>query len=84
MRDRVEHLEAVEPRHLHVEENQVGLLFSDERGGFLAVHGFGRDRHMRMALQVQPHPLTGERLVVGDDRPETFRQRFGHAGSVYT
>ena len=41
--DQLEHLEAIELRHLDVEENKVGRKFVDGLDGFEAVAALGRD-----------------------------------------
>ena len=43
----LEHGEAVEARHLHVEKDDVGLVFADELDGLNAVRSLGDDFNCR-------------------------------------
>ena len=64
--DAARRLDPVEPRHLHVEERDVGLGLARELDGLLAVARLGADLEagrLEQALEVEPD----ERLVLGDE-----------------
>ena len=65
-----EHAEAVEARHLHVEQDQVGLLLGDRLDRLEAVAALADDLDVRLVLQPVAHPLAGQRLVVHDQSPD--------------
>ena len=68
--DRLNHLEAVELRHVHVEEHEIGRLGEDGLDGFDAVPGFADHLDVRFRTEQRFHPLARERLVVDDERAD--------------
>ncbi len=68
--------DAVQPRHLDVEDDQVGPELSGHRHGLLAVGGFPGDGVallLEHLLQVQ----ADQRLVLGDEDPAGGNVRHG-------
>ena len=61
-----DHIEAAHPRHLEVEEDNIGLETGDLAECFLAVLGFAYDLHIADLLKFLPKYLPGDRLVVHD------------------
>ena len=73
-------LEEVEPglaRHLHVEEDHVGLLALDEAGRLVHVRGLAHDLDLGVRGEEPPQLLAGQPLVVHDQGPD----RLLHAGA---
>jgi hypothetical protein len=70
-------LDAVETRHLHVQQGEVGLRAPRERDRLLAVLGLGDDLEagaLEQVLEVEAN----DRLVFGDENPHAgvaFRSR---------
>ena len=64
--DRLDHLEAVHLRHLHVEEHQVRRVIQDGGDGLLAVAALADDLDVRLGAKQARQPLARERFVVDD------------------
>jgi hypothetical protein len=77
--DQVDDLEAVELRHLHVEEHEIGRQLGDRLHRLEAVGALGDDFDAGHVRQVLAQHLARERLVVDDDRPQP--RLLAHAGS---
>ena len=75
--DGLDHLEAVELRHLDVEEHEIRGLGQDGLDGFDAVPGFADDLDVLFSAEERAHPLARERLVVDDQRTDRARGRRG-------
>src|SRR5581483_3582900 len=58
--------EAIEPRHLHVEKNQVGIVFADQVHGFQAVLPLGNDFDVADILQQERELVARELFVIHD------------------
>ena len=58
--------EAVEAGHLHIEKNQVGIVFADEVDGFDAVLALGNDVHIADILEQVGEFVAGQLLIVHD------------------
>jgi hypothetical protein len=72
--DPARRLDAVEPRHLHVEHRHLGLRLSRELDGLLAVAGLGahlEPRSLEQGSKVEPD----DRLVLGDEDSHAFESR---------
>ncbi len=66
----LDHRETVEPRHLDVEEDEIGLVGLDLPDGLAAVGG-GRDHvDVFMGLQPQLQPLRRQRFVIDQYGPD--------------
>jgi hypothetical protein len=65
-RQRPQHVEAVHPRHLDVQEDEVGLVPADQVQRLAAVAGFGHDIDIVHVLETQFEAATRQRLVVDD------------------
>ena len=68
--DQLEHVEAVELRHLHVEQKQIRfvvLLFGQELHRFDAVGALGEDLDAADRLEGLSHRQARRLLVVNDD-----------------
>ncbi len=76
----LEHLEAVELRHLHVEEHQVGGQLRDRLHRVEPIAAFGDDRDAGVSAEILAHHRARQRLVVDDD--DAKRIDVAHAGSV--
>ena len=66
----LDHRKAVEPRHLDVEEDEVGLVGLDLADRLAAVGGGGDDFDVVMRLEPQLQPLGRQRFVVDQDGPD--------------
>jgi hypothetical protein len=62
--------ESVQARHLDVEEHEVRLERRQGAQGLASVPAFAHDRDVPVRPQQLPHPSTGERLVIHDQRPD--------------
>ena len=62
----LDHAETIESRHLHVEKNQVGIVFADEIDGFDAVLALGDDVDIADIFQQKGEFIAGELLIVHD------------------
>ena len=58
--------EAVEPGHLHVEKNQIRIVFLDQVEGFQSVFALSHDSYIAGILQEVSKFVAGELLVVHD------------------
>ena len=65
--ERLEHLETIEPRHLHIKDQEVRAVLLDGAHGLDAVRAFGDDFHIGFVREDLPHPLSRERFVVNDN-----------------
>ena len=74
--EELEHLEAVQLRHLHVEEEDVGRELRDRLHRLEAVRALADDHDLGIALQLLPQRAARELLVVDDEG------RHAHSGSV--
>jgi hypothetical protein len=74
-RQALEHAEAVEPRHLHVEEQQVGRVLEHRRDGERTARGLGDHAKPLAVPQQLADARTRRGLVVRDHDPE----RLAHA-----
>jgi hypothetical protein len=63
----LDHFEAVEDRHLHVEKHQIGLKGEEHLDGVGAVRGFADHLDIRLVLQAQPDGVPRQHFVVDDD-----------------
>jgi hypothetical protein len=82
MLDRAQHVEAVEPRHLHVEEHRVGaqLIERGDRGD--AIAALGGDLEVGVQTDEVADSLAREWLVVDDHHAERHvRSSNGRNGS---
>ena len=68
--DRVERREAVEARHLDVEEHDVGPRPLDRRDGFATGRRFARDLDIAGCLEKPAHLGARRRFVVNDQRAQ--------------
>src|SRR5437868_14889290 len=64
--DGIEHFEAVESRHLHVEKNQVRCPTFDLLHGFLAAAAFTDDFNVFVFFEMKPNAVAGEGFVIYD------------------
>ena len=64
-------LEPVEARHPDVHQDDVGSVPPGEPDGRLAVGGLGDDVDIRLGLEDHPEAGPDQRLVVGDEDPES-------------
>ena len=65
---RFEQFESRAPRHVDVQEEQVGLLLCDQRLGFVGVGGFAHHFDVVVLLQQGGEFLARQSFVVDDDR----------------
>jgi hypothetical protein len=68
-------LETVQPRHLYVEEDQLGGQAADGLHRFRAAPGRGHHGDIRLLGQKIGDPLPGQRLIVGDDHAKGLAVR---------
>src|SRR6185437_5055749 len=66
-RDGVEHLEAVEVGHLHVEEYKVGAVLEDRFDRFAASAALTNDRHARHVTEQRANAFPGKGFIVDDE-----------------
>ena len=64
----LDYAKAVEARHLHIEKNQVGIVFADEIDALDAVLALGHDVDVANILQQEGEFVAGELLIVHDYR----------------
>ena len=76
--DQLEHLEAVQLRHLHVEKHQIGVELRHRLDGIEAVAALGHHLDARMCGDVLADHRPRQRLVVHDHDAKTV---VGHAPS---
>src|SRR5262249_19092975 len=72
-------LEAVEPGHLYIEENEVRPLLIDGDNGRAAIAGFTDDLDLRFLREHREQSPTRERFVVDDERANSFGHPTGCA-----
>src|SRR5262249_24331096 len=73
--DELQHLEAIELRHLNVEQDQLRLQLSDRLDGLEAVGAFRRDLDVTAREQMLLEHLPRQHLVVDD---HDTKRRIGH------
>src|SRR5579885_1204652 len=66
------HVEARHLRHLHVEKNQIRLMFGNRLDRLLPVGALADDGDVGITLKQHPHPVARQRLVVNYQRPDFF------------
>ena len=71
----LDHTEAIEPRHLHIQENQLWSKVADQVHGLQAIFPLTHDLNFREALQ-QERQLIARRLLVIHNQSRNF-----HAGN---
>ena len=64
--------DAVEHRHVQVEQDRVGLVLGDGGERLLAVGDGGDDLEIGDHIEHHLQPLADDRLVVGDHDPQAF------------
>lgn len=64
--DALQHFEAVEHGHLHVEKDEVGAMLINGGHGLFAVFALGKNFNLRIGLQKLADDLTRKRLVVDE------------------
>ena len=74
-------IEAGQFRHLHVEENQIRLVFGNSFYGFHSVDALGCDFDLWMRLQILANDMARELFVIDDERLPFFVRRGAHAFS---
>ncbi len=62
----LQHLEAVQLRHLHVEEDQIGGVPADRLDRLPAVGALAADLDVLEAVEQRAHAFSSQRLVVHD------------------
>ena len=78
----LQHFEAVQLRHLDVQEEQIRLQFGDRLHGFKSISTLGDDLYFRVLGQKLTYHLTREIFVVDDDRPN-LSSWLHHAGTAF-
>ena len=63
----LDHAEAIEAGHLHVEKNQVGIVFADEIDAFDAVLALRHNVDVAHIFKQEGEFVAGELLIVHDD-----------------
>src|SRR5215469_760563 len=79
--EQFQHFKAVELRHLHVEEEQVGLQLRHHLHSVKAVATFADDLHLGMRLQHLAQNLPRQVLVLDNEGADLFLGFHGHAGA---
>jgi hypothetical protein len=74
---RAKHLEAVEPGHLHVEENEVGPLLANSANCFAPAPGFSDDVDLRLLREHRQQSPASQWFVVDDECPKRFSHPTG-------
>jgi hypothetical protein len=69
----LQELEAVDTRHLHVEEHDVGLMLGDREERLASVAGLADDLDVGMAREPERQTAPGEGFVVNDQRTQAHR-----------
>ena len=64
------YLEVLHPRHLQIEEHQVGPQFNDLLQDLGAILGLTYYGHFGQKIQFLPQDLPRDLFVVGDDGPD--------------
>ncbi|GAB1344964.1 hypothetical protein MASR1M101_40910 [Gemmatimonas sp.] len=70
--DLAQYAEPVEPGHLHVEANEVGLQVTNHRDGLVPGLGFPHNFYVSFILQQAAHSLTCQRLVIHDQNSHSY------------
>ena len=73
--ERIEHAEAVELRHLHVEKHEVGPLSPNDIDGLGSVARLTHEREALRRVDERAEPAPDEWLVIGDDNAHVSHQR---------
>ena len=76
-----QHTEAVQLRHLHVKENQVGFVSADGGGRVAPVGTLAEDLDVRLLAQQLANPFPRQRFVVHNQRSD-FRRHHTSAEAV--
>ena len=76
--ERLDHAEAVQQRHLHVEEYQVRPLLSDRVDRLAPVAAFADDLDVLLSAQGESDAAAGDRLVVNDQGANLVQRRTLH------
>ena len=74
--DSLEHVEAGDLRHVHVQENEVGMLPADGFNGVLSAGALADDLNVRVLVEGPRQTVPGELHVVDDQGANT------HAGTA--
>ena len=83
--DQLENVEAIEFRHLDVEEEQIGLLFGDGLHRLEAVAALGNHLDIGMLPEQLSQQRPRQLLIVHDDHPQRhFRRRHQAVASLTT
>lgn len=64
--DGASHFKAAHPRHLHIEDRNVGSGFRDERECLLAVFGLADNFHAPLTLDDLAQTFSEKRMIVGE------------------
>ena len=64
------HLETREPGHLHIQEDEIGLVFVDSLDGIRPVARLRHDRDAPHLIEQVADLLAGQRLIVDNNGPE--------------
>ena len=65
--DGFDHFESAGPRHLYVEEDEIGLETADGVDGVGTGRAFGHELEPVLRRQQRAKPFAGQGLVIGDD-----------------
>ena len=76
-----QHIEAVQLRHLHVQENQVGFVSADGGERVAPVGALAKDFDVRLLVQQLSDPFPRQRFVVHNQRSD-FRRHHTSAEAV--
>src|SRR5262245_65397462 len=74
--NRLQYAEAVEFRHLHVEEDQFGLVSFDGRHRRQSVAAFADDLYLGISDEHIYNPLARQRLVVNTQRSDFIHKLY--------
>jgi hypothetical protein len=66
--ERVEHGEAVNLRHLHVEQHEIGAQVLHRRDRLRAVRAFADDLYLRVARNHRANLVARQRFIVNDQK----------------
>ncbi|MCY1383426.1 hypothetical protein D9M69_715510 [compost metagenome] len=71
--NRTQCLEAIHPRHLHIEEHQVRPVFAQTGDGRCAIAILADNVDVGMRGQADFQPAPGQRFVVDDEGAQSWR-----------
>ena len=74
---------AIEARHLHVEKDQVGIVFANEIDAFEPIFALGHDVHVADIFQQKGEFVTGKLFVVHDDCGQRHSNSYGRNESIH-